>query len=218
MIFDFLKITKLKHRFKCIQEVWYKQCSKCKEFKILETEFTKDKNTSCGKTPNCNECRGLKKMTPEYRQKWYKNSGKIKKQEYYQKNKQSIHIQREQSRKKDPLKLINQRVRKFIRKNRLKTGFKKQSKSNEIIGCSKRELYDYLINTFEINYKIKYEEKYFKDLHIDHKIPLSTVKTEKESLLLNHYTNLQFLYKEHNMQKKSKLNYIIPPFPVELFQ
>jgi hypothetical protein len=76
---------------------------------------------------------------------------------------------------------------------------------------------NYLIITFEKNYKIKYKEIYFKDLHIDHVIPLSTGKTYDDFLKLNHYTNLQFLHKQHNMEKKNNINYIVPDFPIYLY-
>jgi hypothetical protein len=41
--------------------------------------------------------------------------------------------------------------------------------------------------------------------HIDHKIPLSSAKTEEEAYQLCHYTNLQPLWAEDNLKKSNKL-------------
>ena len=41
--------------------------------------------------------------------------------------------------------------------------------------------------------------------HIDHKIPLSSAKTEKELIGLCHYTNLQPLWALDNLKKGNKI-------------
>ena len=41
--------------------------------------------------------------------------------------------------------------------------------------------------------------------HIDHKIPLSSAKTEKELIALCHYTNLQPLWEKDNLSKNNKI-------------
>ena len=103
----------------------------------------------------------------------------------------------------------------MIRKERLMLTDRLNKKSKEILGCNKVELFNHLKQTFEYNYKIKYNDIYFNDLHIDHIIPISSGKNEQDFIKLNHYTNLQFLHKDHNMQKKDKLDYVIPKFPIE---
>ena len=40
--------------------------------------------------------------------------------------------------------------------------------------------------------------------HIDHKIPISSPKTEEEIYKLNHYTNLQPLWRDDNLIKGCK--------------
>ena len=43
------------------------------------------------------------------------------------------------------------------------------------------------------------------EIHIDHKIPLASAKTEEELIKLFHYTNLQPLWKKDNFKKHSKI-------------
>ncbi len=190
----------------------YKKCSLCGEFKPLETDFTKCKTTIDKRTPNCNVCR-FKKLDQTKAKVYYKNGGNISKAKYYQRNKKRIHKQRQSLLQKDPVRVVYNRIRKNIRKQRLLTKQRSDNKSIVVIGCSKIELFDHLKRTFESNYGIKYRDDYFDLLDIDHIIPISSEATLEGRLRLSHYTNLQFLYKKHNMQKKCSLSYVIPAFP-----
>lgn len=208
-------IRKFNERFKLVEGVLHKRCTNCKQF-VPHEKFTKAKNTTDKKTPNCNECRNKKRDNAKVRQ-YYRNNWKEKKARYFQENKTRIYEQRKQKRKSCPLANMYIRVRKFVRKARLHAKQRDRNRSVDIIGCSKSELLAHLISTFEKNYKIKYEDKYFKDLHIDHIVPLSTGKCYDDFLKLNHYTNLQFLHKDHNLEKKNNINYCIPDFPISKY-
>ena len=48
------------------------------------------------------------------------------------------------------------------------------------------------------------------DTHIDHIIPLASANTEKELEKLMHYSNLQLLFAEDNLEKSDKINWIHP--------
>lgn len=205
-------------RFKEIDGIVYKSCTKCKEFKILETEFTKAKNTIDKRTPSCKECRRKIPQDQAKKREVYKKTNGEQKRQYFQDNKVSILEKRIFKLKTDKEANLLNRIRRFVRKQRLKNVDRDPVKTNKVLGCSKKELFEYLKDQFVIIYKIEYKDIYFKDLHIDHKIPLSSGKTEEELMKLNHYTNLQFLHKEHNMQKKTKLDYIVPRFPVENYE
>jgi hypothetical protein len=212
---DFSRIKKFSDRFKLVGEVLYKKCTECKLF-IEHAKFTKAKNTSDKKTPNCNECR-RKKLNNSKQREYYRARGKEKKSKYFKDNRDRIYKQREEKRNTCPIHNTYIRMRKFVRKSRLLSKQYPRNNTMQVIGCSKTELLSHLISTFEVNYKIKYNDEYFKDLHIDHVIPLSTGNCYEDFLKLNHYTNLQFLHKIHNMEKKDKVEYNIPEFPIHLY-
>lgn len=201
-------------RFKEIDGVIYKRCTNCGEFKILETEFTKAKNTTDKRTPNCKECRRKIPQDKEKKKIRYKEDGYLKKKEYSQRNKVRRN-EYQRSRKNNKKFAILDRIRKLTRKARLKCKDKYPEKTFKILGCSKLDLLEYLKNKFFEVYKIEYKDIYFKDLHIDHIVPISLANTDEELIKLSHYSNLQFLHKDHNMAKKTNVDYIIPPFPIE---
>jgi len=66
--------------------------------------------------------------------------------------------------------------------------------------CSKCSLR----GTFELNYGLPFNWVDTKLLHIDHIIPLVTAKTEEDVIKLNHYSNLQYLFAEDNLEKGAK--------------
>ena len=78
----------------------------------------------------------------------------------------------------------------------------KTNKTIEIIGCESFFLKTYLENKF--TYGMSWD-KFGKEIHIDHIIPLSSAKNEEEVLKLCHYTNLQPLWSEDNLKKGNKL-------------
>lgn len=109
--------------------------------------------------------------------------------------------------KNDPFFAFKQNVRSCIGVAYRRCGFKKNSKTSDILCCSFDEFYIHMILSALRNYGIWLEcEKY----EIDHIIPMATAKTEEDVIRLNHYTNLQLLYPSHNRKKKTKLDWVIP--------
>lgn len=134
----------------------------------------------------------------EYKQK-YKNSDLIK--TYYKKL--------YQRKRADPLEYCKKCVASRIMCYLKSTSQKKNRKTEDILSCSKLELYKHLTLTFEKNYKIKWKKEYLKLVQIDHIIPISKAKTEEEVYTLNHYSNLQFLYKKDNILKSDSVEWIL---------
>lgn len=148
----------------------------------------------------------LKEREKEYREK---NKEKIKdyKKEYYKNNEEKIkEYQKEymkNRRKEDELYAVALRCRARIGRFIQKRGYKKTSKTFEMIGCTPEQLLEHLHKTWYDNYGTEYNGE---PVHIDHIIPLSSAKTEEDVYRLCHYTNLQYLKPEDNLAKSDKLD------------
>lgn len=181
----------------------YMLCKKCNEEKHL-IEFYKWRRV-------CKTCDLLQKK--EYRnnnkekiylksKEWYlktKNLRKKHKNNYY-KNK----------RKNDNLFKLTSGLRRNIRNSFIRNGFAKNSKTQEIIGCSFDDFKVYIESKFEnwMNWNNKglYNGTYNFGWDIDHIIPISAAATEEDIIKLNHYTNLQPLCSKKNRDiKNSKI-------------
>jgi hypothetical protein len=133
---------------------------------------------------------------------------------YYQKNKEKI-ISRVKERydsriKNEPLFKLKYVIRSIVRNSLLNKGFKKNTRTEKIIGCSCQEFKVYLESKFEDWMNWDNHGKYNGELNygwdIDHIIPTSSAKTEEEVIKLNHYTNLQPLCSYINRYvKKNKI-------------
>jgi hypothetical protein len=137
----------------------------------------------------------------QYRQK-NKTSIKEYMTEYRQKNKEKINLSKKKYHderiKKDPLYKLSCNIRVLIRGSLNGKGHKKNTKTENILGCSFEEFKQYLESKFESwmnwdNYGnwngTPTEPNTSWD--IDHIIPNSKGLTEDEVIKFNHYTNLQ---------------------------
>lgn len=130
---------------------------------------------------------------------------------YNNNNKEKIRKNKREYRKNrsinDPLFKFKDNIRCLIYNSLYTKGFSKKSKTNEILGCSYDELIKYIENMFEPWMTWENKGLYNGELNygwdIDHKIPLSSAKTENELIKLNHYTNLQPLCSYTNRYIKS---------------
>lgn len=198
-----------------------KTCTKCGVEKEI-SEFHKKNNGKYGRESRCKLCkkeydRVQKLNNPEkYKQihKRYRENNKkkiltrqrkrnIEKKEDVNKYQRDY---RNKRRKEDPLFKLSDNIRTLIGNSLRSRSFRKTSKVCDILGCTLEQLYNHLKGTFEDNYNIPIEEAEF-ELHIDHITPLSTAETEDDIIRLNHYTNLQYLYKKDNLKKSNKINW-----------
>jgi hypothetical protein len=84
-------------------------------------------------------------------------------------------------------------------------GVKKSEKTEEILGCKISEFKEHLERQFTKG--MSWER--FKEIHIDHIIPLSSAETEEDVIALNHYTNLRPLWAKDNLSKSSRMEFLI---------
>jgi hypothetical protein len=95
-------------------------------------------------------------------------------------------------------------IRDCVLKSFKRTNHRKSSYAKDIIGIDFDKAWDYLKNTWKHNYGTEYNGE---EYHIDHIVPLSTAKTEEDVIKLCHYTNLQLLKPEDNLEKTNKTDW-----------
>ena len=123
---------------------------------------------------------------------------------YRENNKRKINKTHIDRLHKDPIYKMKEQTRNMVRYAFRSNNHKKDSKTKDIVGCDLDYLCKYLFETWKKRYGKPWNgEKY----HIDHIVPLSTAKNTDDIKRLCHYTNLQLLTPEDNMQKSDKLDW-----------
>ena len=104
-----------------------------------------------------------------------------------------------EKRKTDPVFKLSGNIRRLLLQSLKNQGYKKNTKTYNILKCDYDFLIDWLNGLASNNYNYG-----VGDLHIDHVVPISLAETEKETLLLNHYSNLQLLTADENLAKSNR--------------
>ena len=196
--------------FKEIDGVMYRECIKCKEYKVFD-EFGKNKNKTFGIGSECKVCK--KEYDKEYREQ---NKEKIKEywKEYYEQNQDKISYMQKnyrdniknkygvsettlRRRKDDDYKLqCNLRISNYKNLKRA-LEYYNNKKSDKLPSKSQSRM---LLRLYEIqNHNCPYCSNNMKDdIHIDHIIPLSKNGSNKvhNLILCCSYCNLRKNAKE----------------------
>lgn len=129
--------------------------------------------------------------------------------DYFQKNKTKIIEKRKKKREENPLYRMTCITRSLIHNAFNRKGYKKTSKTHEILGCSFEEFKTYIESKFEtwMNWDNRglYNGTPDYGWDIDHIIPQSSAITIEDVIQLNHYTNLQPLCSYINRDIKKDL-------------
>ncbi len=107
--------------------------------------------------------------------------------------------------KTEPLYKLRCNMSSMMYKIFSKNNYSKNSKTRQIVGCTYKELYSYLLKTFINRYNREPTNNEY--IHIDHIIPLSSAINEEEIVKLNYYTNLQWLLAIDNLRKSDRLDW-----------
>ena len=137
----------------------------------------------------------------------HKEEKRLQDKRYREEHRKELNKKQLQRKENDPVYKLKCSVRSVLKDSFRRKKLKKNMKGEKILGCTIEYFINYLIKTYENNYKEKWDWKYLKDVHIDHIIPLATAKTEEEVIKLCHYTNLQLLKAKDNLDKKDKLDW-----------
>lgn len=197
-----------------------KKCNLCDKEKSVSS-FYKRKGSVDGFRNDCKECLSYRTINHPNRKssknRYYQNNKeKVKKRvkKYTEENSDKIKEKKKiyQKRNRDKRnKYLNERYktdviykltincRGIILKAFKRLGWKKNSKTQQLLGCSYQELKEHL----EKQFKDGMTWENHGDWHIDHKTPLSWAKNEEELNSLCYYMNLQPLWASENMSKKN---------------
>jgi hypothetical protein len=135
----------------------------------------------------------------EHTRKWRaKNpsAGRI----YFQSNKNKIYSSRNDRIKKNPLFACRMAIHNNIKNSLQKMGFKKNTKTAKILGCSFEEFKAHIESQFLDG--MSWDNR--SEWHLDHIMPVSMAKTEDEIIRLNHYKNFRPLWAKDNLSKSNK--------------
>lgn len=155
---------------KKLSKINKKRCSHCNLIKKYSS-YSPDNSKTDGYAHNCRVCRN----------KYGKRNKKIK-------------------RANSVLHRITDSIRSRTSYAIKSNGYKKDTKTFELIGCTKEFLLEYLKSKFKKGMTLNNYGKW----QIDHDIPLASAKTEKELKALAHYSNLKPMWANENNHKRAK--------------
>lgn len=167
-----------------------KKCCRCNIEKLI-SEFVKDISQRNGYRPSCKKCN---KVYSD------KNRSKInERQRLYNKNNREIgNKYYRDKRNNDNLFRLTCNLRRRVNHIFLN----KSHSTKELLGVNYKTVFKHIESLFTEGMSW---DKVGKEIHIDHKIPLSSAKTEKQLIKLFHYKNLQPLWAIDNFKKGSKI-------------
>jgi nuclear transport factor 2 (NTF2) superfamily protein len=200
-----------------------KVCSDCKKAKPT-IEFYKDKRYNDGYSSYCKPCNAQRtykardkyRKTEKGKEAWkkaaknynesekgkerrlkYKESEAYKERVLSKEGKDKINSYIRNKRNTDPKYRLSSNLRKRIGNSIASRGFKKDSKTHQILGIEFNDFRAYLEGLFED--KMSWDN--YGDWHLDHIIPVSSAENETEIYDLNHYLNFQPKWAKDNISK-----------------
>jgi hypothetical protein len=209
-----------------------KQCTKCKEYKLLEEYSNRKQDGVFGKNAQCKICERERSKLYHYknrevileRKKKYEKQNRhiisIKQKKYREENKDVIRERKKEFGKKNREKLSKYSVEYHKKRKQTDPIFKmKCNISSRISESMKRQGYTKRSKTYQIlgcdfdTFKKHIERQFTKGMnwnnqgewHFDHIVPISSAQTEEQVIELNHYTNFQPLWAEDNLRKSNKI-------------
>ena len=180
--------------------------------------FHKHSGSADGRRYQCKECRKeAHSMNPQPAIERARKSYELHKEDkiqyakdYYQSNREKAIKKTSEyktnKRRTDPVFSLKCNIARRLRLNlnRTKT-YTEKSMMYVVTSLNGVDLRDFLHSTFEAKYGMPREWITSFQVEIDHITPISTAKTIEDVRRLNHYTNLQLLFKEDNQAKGTKV-------------
>ena len=175
-----------------------------RDSRILDLKKWKAKNKS-----------KIKQYAKQYYKNYYnQNKDTIVKRsvDWYNNNKDRanhrINLYLHKKRNNNNIFRLTDNIRSLIRGSFKNNGFKKDSKTIQILGCTIAEFKSHIESQFKDG--MSWENRHL--WHIDHIMPVSMAKTHDEVVRLNHYKNLRPLWAHENLSKSDKTPEILVLF------
>lgn len=171
------------------------KCYDCGEYKPFE-DFHKNKSKKDGLDNRCKKCKNTYNYTDE-------RSAIVKKHSLDNKEELVVSsvLRNHEQYMNNPLYRIKTDFSSYIRSAIKKKGYSNNAKISKFLGCKSDKFIHHIESLFQ--------EGMSWDNHgeweVDHIIPNSFAKTIEDIIILNHYTNLQPLWKKDNSRKGKKL-------------
>jgi len=210
-----VKITKAKNLFKKeYKRIWSLQNKeKINERSRVLRKIRKEENPEKFKKLAKEHYMKIKLENHTYHEK-YPEKSKQKSKDYRNKNIEKIKqydAERQRKNRQNPFYKFKDTIRNRIRAGFKGKGFSKDDKTLNILGCSFIEFQQYIQNQFEPwmtwdNYGNwnGYPTEINQSWELDHRIPLSSAKTEEDVIRLSHHSNFQPLCSYTNRFIKHK--------------
>ena len=196
-------------RLKQSKSGYRSECKICvKEYRIKNSEHIVEyrKQYAINNKENIRLYKLRNKEKLRDQDKQYRLNNKDRYKQWQIANKKSINDKANQYIKnkklKDPLFKLSCNIRTLIGNCIKRQGYKKTSKTYDILGCSFEEFKQHLENQFTEGMSWNNAGEW----HLDHIYPVSLAKDEEELIKLNHYTNFQPLWALDNIRKSNKIN------------
>jgi len=193
---DKVKASKKKYKNKIVEQNREKRQLK-KETIAKEKEinkFLKEEEKRLKEVERKNEIE-RRRIERENKVIEYRNSEECK-----QKKKEKVR-RRDRRRMENPIYNFRKKLSNCIRNSFTRNGFTKESKTFNILGTE----WDVVRKHFEDRFKEGMTWDNYGEWHIDHIIPISLSRTPEDVIKLNHYTNLQPLWANENMDKSNAI-------------
>lgn len=126
---------------------------------------------------------------------------KAARQAWQKRNKDRLNAKHKAKRDNDPVFAISHRIRRTLNFAFTRKGYKKNGFARDIIGCSWEELKSHIESQFQDG--MTWENRSL--WHVDHIIPIASAISIEDVKRLNHFTNLQPLWKKDNLAKGAKI-------------
>lgn len=138
----------------------------------------------------------VRRKNPEYREKM-----KLYLKDYAKSHKEDRRLKQKERLQKDPLFRFKTQARKMLCNAFTRRNFKKNTKTEKMLGCSLAFFAEYIQSKFKEGMTLEN----YGEWQLDHIIPLATANTIEDVVRLNHYTNFQPLWAKENREKSDKI-------------